>query len=205
MFFWELTDDWVICLQKLWLTIYIICVRLRLKFKNAFNGNYESLLVRNINLSVIKTHAMRWGLAPDPAWHTTSAESGSHQPRLLMDWDRHYQAAGHSQWGAIRERSVGLFLVGMMQRITVPSQKVPCTNSLIAPFAPFTLRCHTYIHTTGKMPVYRAPRIFSPIHRDTATSMAQGPPASLPTRLFLAKPREGLRQGPSPRGGMLRC
>ena len=47
-------------------------------------------------------------LAPDPAWHTTSAEPGS-QPCLLMGRERHHQAVGHSQWGAIRERSVGLF------------------------------------------------------------------------------------------------
>ena len=37
------------------------------------------------------------GLAPDPAWHTTSAELCLHQPRLLMDRKRHHPAAGHSQ------------------------------------------------------------------------------------------------------------
>ena len=51
------------------------------------------------------------GLAPDPARHTTSAELCSHQPRLLVGRGRHHLAPKHSQWDAIRKRSIGLFLV----------------------------------------------------------------------------------------------
>ena len=51
------------------------------------------------------------GLAPDPVGHTTSAELGSHQPRLLVGRGRHRSATKHSQWDAMRKRSVGLFLI----------------------------------------------------------------------------------------------
>ena len=51
------------------------------------------------------------GLAPDPAWHTTSAELGSQQPRLLVGRGRCHLATKHSRWDAIRKRSFGLFLV----------------------------------------------------------------------------------------------
>ena len=50
-------------------------------------------------------------LASDPAWHTTSAELRSQQPRLLVDRGRHHSATKHSQWDAIRKRSFGLFFV----------------------------------------------------------------------------------------------
>ena len=43
------------------------------------------------------------------------------------------------------------------------------------------------IKATGKMPVYRAPSIFLLIHRDTATFMAQGPPAKPPHPPFFGK------------------
>ena len=51
------------------------------------------------------------GLAPDIAWHTTSAELGSQQTRLLVSWGRRHSATKHSQWNTIRKRSFGLFLV----------------------------------------------------------------------------------------------
>ena len=51
------------------------------------------------------------GLVPDPPLHRTTAELGSHQPRLLLGRGRHYSAPKHSQWDAIRKRSFGLFLV----------------------------------------------------------------------------------------------
>ena len=38
-----------------------------------------------------------------------------------------------------------------------------------------------------KMPVYRAPCIYSPIHRDTTTSMARGPSAKPPHPSFFGK------------------
>ena len=34
----------------------------------------------------------------DPAWHTTSAEVGSHHPRLLMGRKRQHSASGHKYW-----------------------------------------------------------------------------------------------------------
>ena len=36
------------------------------------------------------------GLTPDPAWHTTSAKLGSHQPHPLMNRKRHHKATGHT-------------------------------------------------------------------------------------------------------------
>ena len=51
------------------------------------------------------------GLAPDPAWHTTSEELGSDQPRLLLGRGRHHSTTKYSQWDTIRKRSFGLFLV----------------------------------------------------------------------------------------------
>ena len=51
------------------------------------------------------------GLAPDPAWHTTSEELGSHQSRPLVGRGRYHSATKYSQWDAIRKRSCGLFLV----------------------------------------------------------------------------------------------
>ena len=51
------------------------------------------------------------------------------------------------------------------------------------------------------MPVYRPPAF---IHRFIETlhpPWSEGRLLSLPTRLFLTKPREGLRQGASPMGG----
>ena len=52
----------------------------------------------------------KW-LAPDPAWHTTSAELGSHQPLLLVGRGRRLSATYHSQLDATREQLFGLFLV----------------------------------------------------------------------------------------------
>ena len=46
------------------------------------------------------------------------------------------------------------------------------------------------------------PRAFSPILRDTTPPWPEGRPLSLPTRPVLVLPREGLRQGASPRGGI---
>ena len=51
------------------------------------------------------------GLAPDPAWHTTSAKLGSHHTRLLVGRGSHHSASKHSQRDTIRKRSFGLFLV----------------------------------------------------------------------------------------------
>ena len=64
--------------------------------------SYHSSLRPNLRLA---------GPYPDPAWHTTSAELGSQQSRLLVGWRRHHSATKHSQWDAIRKRSFGLFLV----------------------------------------------------------------------------------------------
>ena len=63
------------------------------------------------------------GLAAHLAWHTTSAELGSHQPHLLVVRERYHQAAGHSQYGTIRERSVGLFLVAGCRGLQCPLRR----------------------------------------------------------------------------------
>ena len=88
-------------------------------------------------MSVFKTHFLikfPKELAPDPARHTTSAELSSHQPRFLMDRERHHSAAGHSQWCAIRKRSVGLFLVADCGGLAVSSQETQFTSLLLALF-----------------------------------------------------------------------
>ena len=51
------------------------------------------------------------GLAPDPAWHTTSEELGLHQPRLYVDLGRQHSVTKYSQWNVMRKRSFGLFLL----------------------------------------------------------------------------------------------
>ena len=56
-------------------------------------------------------HKVTKGLTLDPAWHTTSAELGSHQPHLLVGRGRHHSATKHSPWDAIWKRSVGMFLI----------------------------------------------------------------------------------------------
>ena len=69
-------------------------------------------------------------LAADPARHTTSVELSSHQPHLLMGRERHHSAAGHSQWGPIRERS----LFSNCGGLAVSSQETPFTSLLLALF-----------------------------------------------------------------------
>ena len=51
------------------------------------------------------------GQASDPAWHTTSAELGSHQPRILVGRGRLHSVTKHSQWDATWKRSFELCLV----------------------------------------------------------------------------------------------
>ena len=65
---------------------------------------------------------------------------------------------------------------------------VPRFQSGIDPFIGLPSR-------NGKMPVYRAPCIYSPIHRDTTTSMARGPSAKPPHPSFfsIAKRRTSSR------------
>ena len=183
------------------------------------------------------------GLAPDPAWHTTSAELGSHQPRLLVVRGRIHSATKHSQWDAKRKRSIGLFLVTDCRDFCSASQEILNSNSLLASFKRepvyrffshirrthitvmrrwhsfSSLIPHRYSQThsqrrclehksfsvhgdrcvysiprfqpgidpfighpsrNGKMPVYRAPCICSPIYRDTTTSMTWEPSAKPP-------------------------
>ena len=72
-------------------------------FKTRFDGG-QGVLTDSV-FYYLKAHAQHYpinvprGLASDPARRTTLAEPGSHQPRLLMGLERHYQPAGHSQWG----------------------------------------------------------------------------------------------------------
>ena len=198
------------------------------------------------------------GLASDPAWHPTSAELGSHQPRHLVGRGRHHSATKHSQWDAIRKRSFGLFLVTDCGGFCSVPQEIPYTNSLLVSFKRETVyrfsshirrthitvrrRCHSIssliphrhsqtrsqrrclghtsffmhgdgrVHSVprfqhgidpfighpsrnGKMPVYRAPCICSPIHPDTTTPMTQGPSAKPPHPSFfgIAKRRTSSR------------
>ena len=98
-----------------------------------------------------------------PAWHTTSSEPGSHQPRLLMSRERHRQAA--EDYSVLSEGSMHQFTHSFIRPIHAA---MPCTDP-----SPF-MRMNASIAYPSQIrikPVCRAPSIFSPIHRDTATSM----------------------------------
>ena len=185
--------------------------------------------------SVFNTHYLikvPKGLAPDPTRRTTSAEPGSYQPHLLMGQERHHQLAGQPQWGAIRERSVGLFLVEGCRELQCPLRRfyTPVHSQLHSRHS----RCdaiHTFFPIHGNKSVYsvplsqfgiklvyrapfrqlgRCPFTERPtfFHRFIVTLQplwSKDQLLSLPTRSFLAKPREGLRQSPSPRGGNKKC
>ena len=166
----------------------------------------------------------------------TSAELGSHQPRLLVGRGRHHLPTKHSQWDAIRERSFGLLLITdcggfavSLRRFHIPvhrffSQIRRTHNTAMRrwhSFSSLISRRHSHTHSqrrclghtsfsmhrdrrvysvprfqpgidhfighlsrTGKVPVYRAPCIRSPIHQDTITSMARGPFAKPPYPSF---------------------
>ena len=62
------------------------------------------------------------GLAPDPAWHTTSAGLDSDQLCLLVGRENH-SATKHSQRDAIQERSFGLFFVTDCGGFAVPPRR----------------------------------------------------------------------------------
>ena len=74
----------------------------------------DSLEATQAQTPVFNTHYLikvPKGLAPDPTRHTTSAELGSQQPRLLVSRGRRHSLTKHSEWDTIRIRSFGLFLV----------------------------------------------------------------------------------------------
>ena len=168
------------------------------------------------------------GLALDPTWRSTLAEPGSHQPRLLIGRERHYQPAEHSQWGAIRERSVGLLLGAGCRGLQCPLRRfhLPVHSQLHSrhsrceairtsfPIHGYERVCSVPLSQLGIKSSYRAPfrqlgrcLFLKPpafFHRFMVTLQPLWPKGrlvSLPTLPFWQKPREGLHQGPSPRGG----
>ena len=156
----------------------------------------------------------------NPAWHTISAELGSQQPRLLVGRGRHHSAMKHSQWDAIRRRSFGLFLVTDCVGFAVSPRRfhTPVHSEPHSRERPSIGSSHTFeghISQSCGADIRRLilsadawgsiePPTF--VHRFIGTPQPPWPEGlliSLPTRPFLAKPREGLRQV-RPRGGNYR-
>ena len=85
-----------------------------LAFVPEYTDRPDSLEAKQAPTLVFNTHYLikvPKGLVSDPAYHNTSVELGSQQPRLLVGRGRHRSVTKHSQWDAIRKRSFGLFLV----------------------------------------------------------------------------------------------
>ena len=107
--------------------------------------------------------------------------------------------------GCHTETIVWTVLGHRLRRLCSVPQEIPYTNSHLASFKRETVyrfsshirRTHITTHSqpgidpfighpsrNGKMPVYRAPCICSPIHRDTTTSITRGPSAKPPHPSF---------------------
>ena len=111
------------------------------------------------------------GLPPDPARRITSAGPGSHQPHLLIGREKHHQAVGRSHWGAIRDRSVELFLVPGCRGLQCPlrrfhppvhAQMHTCDSRCHPIRTSLTIRGDKRVYSVplsqlGIKPVYRAP------------------------------------------------
>ena len=74
------------------------------------------------------------GVAPDPTWHTTSAELESHQPRLLVGRGRHHSATKHSQLGVHTGSIVWTVLGHRLRRLCSVPQEISPTSSFWASF-----------------------------------------------------------------------
>ena len=88
-------------------------------------------------------------LAPDPHGTPSSAELGSHQPRLVVGRGRHHSVTKHSQWDAIRKRSFGLFMVtncgGLAmspRRFHTPIRSLPHSRERPSIGSPLTFEGH---------------------------------------------------------------
>ena len=158
------------------------------------------------------------GLALDPAWHTTSVELGSHQPasQRAGESDKALPVGCHTEtivWTALGRRlwkllqcppadSIHQFVLSLiLHRHSQSYSQRRCLGNTSF-FLYGDRRVHSvprfqpgidlFIGNTsrnGKMPVYRAPCICSPIHQDTTISMIRGPsakpfPTARPTAFF---------------------